>query len=293
MQFEETDVDGGGSLDEEEIAALVENLGMKMTPEAVKVAVAEMEGGVDGLEDGEAGDGQIKIDEFDDWWFRTKYQCPRIAPPPKSEETANCMFIEELAHRGRSTLSSPQDVMFGAGEYKNALRVVLSGVVKIRVAVPEHRKGENSVLAEDDEDAILKITYEDREPAFGFAAAISYEAQQRIVSPLDTWEVVATWYSDVLSLDANQLEEAFDHCWKEGPAEFLKLAKSRYKFDYTIVVKEKPKVHLPVDQQLAAFEEKVTQQISEMDAVFESTLGKILSKLDTVVSQNTAFAGLA
>lgn len=262
---------------------------MEMTPDAVKAAVAEMEGGDDEAGD---GDGQINVDEFEDWWFRTKYQCPKIAKVPVNTETGSCLFLEEVAFRGQSTLRSPGDTMFGVGEYPKALRLVLSGAV----AITEYRNTQDDGFDEERHASVTirNITCEDREPAFGFAAAIDYENRQRIISPIDNWVVEATAYSDVLSISLDDLEELYKEVWPQGPAEFLKLAKAPkvgYRFDLTKQVPPRKKKALPFDQQLAALEAKVTEKLAEMDENFETALSAIVKKLDEM-SNKAEFGGI-
>eukprot|EP01051_Picozoa_sp_SAG22_P002136 SAG22_NODE_93_length_20834_cov_27.179503_14_plen_592_part_00 len=269
--FDETDVDRGGSLDAEEIAALVKNLGMEMTPEAVAEAVAEMESGIDGMEEGDAGDGQIHLGEFEDWWFRTKYSCSKIAPVPKSAQTGTCLFLEQLCAKGTSRLRSPGDVMFATGEYPTALRIILSGTVSIT----------------EDSTELTIVNYDDREPAFGFVAALRHDAREQIVSPIDTWEVLSTAYSDVLSIETDAVAEAFAKYWEAGPEEFLKLAKSRYKFDRSIVaLPEDNSSKVPLDEHLKRLEDSVSERIASLEKTFDETMAAIMTKIDAAVQKS-------
>ena len=73
--FEDTDEDGGGSLDEGEIAKLISGLGMELSKAQVQGAIKEMDGDED-------ADGTIEVAEFEAWWFLQKYGCPKIMCPP-------------------------------------------------------------------------------------------------------------------------------------------------------------------------------------------------------------------
>eukprot|EP01052_Picozoa_sp_SAG31_P023973 SAG31_NODE_2011_length_6669_cov_2.063927_5_plen_252_part_00 len=250
-----------------------------MTADAVKAAVAEMEG-----DDEEGSDGMIAVDEFEDWWFRTKYGCPKIGRVPICEKTGACLFLEEVAYRGNSTLRSPLDTMFDKGEYPSALRILLSGGVDIV---------ETSSGKEESSSRVVKsFEHSDRDPVFGFVVAISYEDRQRIVSPVDTWIIVARTYADVLSVEADDVQEMLDKFWPAGQADFLKLAKSRYKFDPSIQAQAQVRKMLPMDDRIDALESKVMKQLHELDELFDTTLSSIFTKLENVAAQREEFSGI-
>lgn len=252
---------------------------MEMSADAVKAAVAEMEG-----DDEEGSDGMIAVEEFEDWWFRTKYRCPKIARVPTCKKTGTCPFIEEIAYRGQSTLRSPLDTMFEKGEYPTALRILLSGCVDIV---------ETSSGKEESSSRVVKsFEHSDRDPVFGFVAAIAYEDRQRIVSPVDAWTIVARTYADVLSVEADDIQDILDKFWPAGRAEFLKLAKSRYKFDPSIQVQAQVQKTLPIDDRIDALETKVMKQLHELDEMLDTTLSSIFTKLETVAAQRQEFSGI-
>ena len=57
--FRETDKDGSGSLDGDEIAGLCKSMGSKLSKSGLKAAMLEMDGD---------GSGGVDFDEFNKWW---------------------------------------------------------------------------------------------------------------------------------------------------------------------------------------------------------------------------------
>jgi len=251
--FNETDEDGGGTLDHEEIANLVKSLGMSMTPDQLQVAFDEMD---------PDHDGTIDMEEFEQWWFIKKFKVPKIVPPTVG-------FMEEMAYRmsERTKAVAPQDHIVEAGEYGDRLYILLTG--KIIINGSGELPGDLSLPRE--------VRHEAREPVFGLSAALRPQYQRAIDDVTRDWTVDAVTYCDLVYLEKETCPEVFATTWPSGPEELLRVAKCFYTFDESGI--------LLTPEESAAMSKSPSLLPGEMaadgDAVAEASL-KLNAKIATV-----------
>ena len=267
--FEETDTDGGGSLDHQEIEGLISRLGMKMTSEQMQAAFEEMDAD---------GEGAIEMEEFEQWWFLKKFGVPKIDPPPEG-------FLEEMAFRmsSRTEAKAPQDTIVKAGEYGQRFYILLAGTVVINGTgrVPEARKLPH------------KVKHEDREPIFGLSAALRRPLQEQIEETTRDWTVDAVTYCDLVYLDKEDCPIVFRDSWPKGPEELKLVAKYFY-----ILSDEKPdegqtkadeqtpaeETATPDTDLLQKTEKALNEKIAGVQKHLESSLASLDSKLDKLLA---------
>ena len=251
--FNETDEDGGGTLDHGEIANLVKSLGMSMTPAQLQVAFDEMD---------PDHDGTIDMEEFEQWWFIKKFKVPKIVPPTVG-------FMEEMAYRmsERTKAVAPQDHIVEAGEYGDRLYILLTG--KIIINGSGELPGDLSLPRE--------VRHEAREPVFGLSAALRPQYQRAIDDVTRDWTVDAVTYCDLVYLEKETCPEVFATTWPSGPEELLRVAKCFYTFDESGI--------LLTPEESAAMSKSPSLLPGEMaadgDAVAEASL-KLNAKIATV-----------
>eukprot|EP01043_Picozoa_sp_COSAG02_P004426 COSAG02_NODE_115_length_35467_cov_292.837056_7_plen_943_part_00 len=266
--FEETDTDGGGSLDHGEIEGLITRLGMHMTTEQMQAAFAEMDAD---------GEGAIDMEEFEQWWFLKKFGIPKIDPPPES-------FLEEMAFRmsSRTEAKAPKDTIVEAGQYGQRFYILLAGTVVINGTgqVPEARKLPH------------KVKHEDREPIFGLSAALRRPLQQQIEETTRDWTVDAVTYCDLVYLDKKDCPIVFRDSWPKGPDELKLVAKYFYILsddneDGVTAADEQTAVEELAFPELNAVqmtEKALNEKIAEVQKHLKSSLASLDSKLDKLLA---------
>ena len=188
--FNETDIDGGGYLDKEEIRGLTKKLEIDFTDDQLRTAMKEMD---------PDGTNQVDFEEFEEWWFLKKngVKRPPYAPGQQthahtythahthsavptcdlvgrdltSRVSVGCRqapmaFLQEVAAAMEVKALSPGDPVLECGEYGDALKIVLTGTVEVVQRDPLWREGKT-------EHEMLQRTInstKDREPVFGLSA---------------------------------------------------------------------------------------------------------------------------
>lgn len=159
--FDQTDTDGSGYLDRNEILALFKKLDIELEGEHFQKCYDELD---------KRNNGHVSFDEFSWWWFLTKYGVPRISSGvkcPKSFLTNLCAVIQPRAYNIGERLVE-------RGQYGENFVLLLQG--KLRVKRPGVLPGQPG-SGIDDPDRITKrdniIHPTDREPIFGFSACLT------------------------------------------------------------------------------------------------------------------------
>eukprot|EP01052_Picozoa_sp_SAG31_P023239 SAG31_NODE_1903_length_6956_cov_3.288902_8_plen_296_part_00 len=81
--FRETDLDGSGFLDEEEITALCNKMGIMLSAKGIKAAMNEMDAD---------GSGEVDFEEFNEWWAVNGGESLRRFPPAEPEPAVVKLF---------------------------------------------------------------------------------------------------------------------------------------------------------------------------------------------------------
>jgi hypothetical protein len=183
--FDETDIDGGGALDRDEILGLTKRLGLEFGEAMLDQAMREMD---------PDGGGQVDFDEFEAWWFTKKNGKPRTPTCP-------ILFIEELAACMRTNAYSGGDKIQPCGKYGNMFNIVLTGTVTIVERDPNH------LLGSREHDTIIRtVKQADREPFFGLVAALSDKDRSNL-GHTDEWFAKAEGFCDVSYISGHNPKE--------------------------------------------------------------------------------------
>lgn len=264
--FEETDEDGGGSLDHSEISGLIKRLGMEMTQEQMEAAFAEMDAD---------GEGAIEMVEFEQWWFLKKFGVPKIEPPPHG-------FLEEMAFMmsSRTMAKAPDDHIVEAGQYGQRFYILLAGTVELNGSgpVPVGRQMPR------------KVKHEEREPIFGLSAALRRQYQEQIEESTRDWTVKAVTYCDLLYLDKEDCPAVFRDSWPKGPEELKLVAKYFYVFSdvesdgEAATLGQTEETETLDTNGVRQTEQALTEKIARVQKQLQSSLASLDSKLDKLLA---------
>jgi Ca2+-binding EF-hand superfamily protein len=159
--------DPNPALDRGEINNLVLKLGVSsdyFTKERLDEAMNSMDS---------SGDGEVELDEFQNWWYTQLFKRPRMKPCPKG-------LLDEIAECLECVPASPGDIIVPKLKYGESFFVLQAGKVVKRASDPKDRYHITET----------EVKHDDNDPFFGLQAVLPDLEFERIRPRLATMEIV-------------------------------------------------------------------------------------------------------